>query len=88
MESRRLSSETATDPLKPMTTNEQIRIEPLDRQSQLCVLVDRNGHSLGTGSREVLEVLLYIAEQCEQANKIETWGRCPVTLPRASAPLW
>jgi len=53
-----------------MTTNEQLHIEPLDRESELCVLVDRNGHSLGTGSREVLEVLLYIAEQCEQANMI------------------
>jgi len=70
-----------------MTTNEQIRIEPLDRRSELCVLVDRNGQSLGTGSREVLEVLLYVAEQCQQANKMMRRGRCSVALPRANAPI-
>jgi len=62
-----------------MNNSKQIRIEPLDRQSQLCVLVDRHGHSLGTGSRDVLEVLLYIAEQCEQANL--NFGRWTSNLP-------
>jgi hypothetical protein len=45
-----------------------IRIESLGKDPLLCVLRDRHGDSLGTGSREVLEVLLYIAKQYDTAN--------------------
>ena len=51
-----------------MSMDQSIKIESLDEIGTLCVLRDRRGNSLGTGSREVLEVLRYIVEQCEEAN--------------------
>jgi hypothetical protein len=51
-----------------MYSDDRIRIESLGKDPVICVLLDRRGNSLGTGSREVLEVLLYIAEQCDQTS--------------------
>ncbi len=51
-----------------MNNSKQIRIESLGANPVICVLRDQQGRSLGTGSREILEVLLYIAEQCDQTT--------------------
>jgi len=51
-----------------MNIYDEIRIEALDSDSDLFVLLDKRGKSLGTGSLEALEVLLYIARQCDEKN--------------------
>ena len=35
-------------------------IVPLDVNGKICALQDENGKTIGTGSREVCEILLYI----------------------------
>lgn len=54
---------------KNMSKNEGLRIEPLGRHPELCVLRDHRDRELGTGLREVLEVLLFIIEKCGKANE-------------------
>ena len=51
-----------------MSKEEGLRIEPLGRHPELCVLRDHRGYELGTGLREVLQVLLFIIEKCSNAN--------------------
>ena len=47
-----------------MHSSNQIRIESLGSNPVICVLRDQQGRSLGTRSRQVLEVLLSIAARC------------------------
>jgi len=51
-----------------MKNNTRITIESLGAHDSLCVLRGRRGNSIGTGSREVLEILQFIVEQCDEAN--------------------
>ena len=41
----------------------ELHIEPLGNHTDIFVLKDEKGRSLGAGSREVLEVLRYIIER-------------------------
>jgi hypothetical protein len=52
-----------------MRKTEGLRIEPLGNHPEICVLRGHRGEELGTGSREVLEVLLWIVEKCDQAQQ-------------------
>jgi hypothetical protein len=47
----------------------QSRIQALDVDQRIFVLKDADGNSLGTGSREALEVLLYVVNL---AQKLES----------------
>lgn len=49
-----------------MRSTSQIRIEEIGQASSICLLRDRDGRSLGTGSRESLEVLRDIVERCRK----------------------
>jgi len=57
----------------------QMRVEALGSDPVLCVLRDSSGRSLGTGSREVLEVLVLIANQCAQRRPSVTPARQAMT---------
>jgi hypothetical protein len=52
-----------------MNNSEGLRIEPLRSHPFICVLRNHRGQELGTGSREVLEVLLYIVQKCDAQER-------------------
>jgi hypothetical protein len=62
-----------------MNSCAELRIEPLGRHPEICVLKDGRGTSLGTGSRETLEVLLYVVEKWVETNNRKTNGVSTVT---------
>jgi hypothetical protein len=45
-------------------------IQSLDAAGTMFVLRDESGRAIGTGSRETLEVLVYIAEQSRRSASI------------------
>lgn len=53
-----------------MKNSSQMKIEELGANSTICVLLDATGRSLGTGSREVLEVLRSIAERSTNLDRL------------------
>jgi hypothetical protein len=54
-------------------------ILPLDCNGNIYALQDEKGHTIGTGTREVCEMLLYIISKAEAPNAAQ---RGSVTLPQ------
>ena len=44
-------------------------ILPLDPQGKFCALQDEHGQTIGTGTREVCEILLYMITKASSTDK-------------------
>ena len=49
--------------------NAKPRIRPLDVSSNIYALQDEDGNTIGTGTREVCEMLLFLITQCESHSE-------------------